>query len=94
MAPDIPTVSEGGVPGYEVIQWSGVLGPAGLPKRIIATLNGEIARIIGEGEIRERLISSGADPGGGSPEQFGALIESEIAKWSRIIKTVTLDALR
>lgn len=94
VAPDIPTVSEAGVPGYEVIQWSGVMGPARLPKSIITRLNGEIARIIGAGEIRERLISSGADPGGGSPEQFGALIKSEIAKWARIIKTVNLNTSR
>jgi tripartite-type tricarboxylate transporter receptor subunit TctC len=94
VAPDIPTVSEAGVPGFEVIQWSGVMAPAGVPKSIITRLNGEIARIIGPGQTRERLISSGADPGGGSPELFGTLIKSEIVKWSRIIKTIHLETLR
>jgi tripartite-type tricarboxylate transporter receptor subunit TctC len=94
VAPDIPTVAEAGVPGFEVIQWSGVLGPAGLPKSIAARLNREIARIIGKGNTRERLIKSGADPGSGSPEQFSALIRSEIAKWSKVVKTVKLDTTR
>ena len=94
VAPDIPTVAESGVPGYEVIQWSGILGPAGLRKDIVVRLNAEVARILGKGEIRERLIGSGADPGSGSPEQFGALIKSEIAKWSRLVKTVRLEAAR
>ena len=94
VAPAIPTVAESGVPGYEVVQWSGVLAPAGTPRDIVARLNREIARIIGKVEIRERLIASGADPGGGTPEQFGALIRSDIAKWSRTLKTVKLDAVR
>ena len=94
VAPTIPTTAEAGVPGYEVIQWSGVLGPAGMPKAVTTKLNTEILRILGRPDIRQRLIDSGADPGSGSPEQFGALIRAEIAKWSKVVKTVKLDIVQ
>jgi tripartite-type tricarboxylate transporter receptor subunit TctC len=94
VASGLPTVAESGVPGYEVVQWSGILGPAGLPNSIVARLNGEIAKVLGKAEIRDRLIASGAEPGGGTPEQFGALIKLDIEKWSRIVKTIKLDTVR
>lgn len=94
VAPGVPTVAESGVPGYEVVQWSGVLGPAGLPGSTVARLNAEIVKVLGKAEIRDRLIASGAEPGGGTPEQFAALIKSDIAKWSRIVKAIKLDTLR
>jgi tripartite-type tricarboxylate transporter receptor subunit TctC len=94
VAPAIPTMIEAGVPGYEVTQWSGVLGPAGLPKRIVARLNGEIGKILAKPEIRDRLLASGAEPGSGSPQQFDAFIKSETAKWSKVVKLVKLDIVR
>lgn len=84
--PEIPTVGESGVPGYEVIQWSGVLAPAGTPKSLVAKLNGDILRALNRTDISERLIESGAEPGSGTPEEFGAFIKAEIAKWSAVIK--------
>ena len=93
VAPDIPTVAEGGVPGYEVIQWSGVLGPSGLPKTIVGILNSELAKIMAKSSIRERLIGSGAEPGGGTSAQFSSLIRSDIAKWSKTLGTVKLDTV-
>jgi tripartite-type tricarboxylate transporter receptor subunit TctC len=84
--PDVPTVAEAGIPGYEVIQWSGVLGPAGMPKAIVAKINGEIERILGRPQVRDRLAGDGAQPGGGPPERFGAFIKTEIDKWSKVIK--------
>ncbi|MES2561710.1 MAG: tripartite tricarboxylate transporter substrate binding protein [Pseudomonadota bacterium] len=93
VAASIPTVSEAGVGGYEVIQWSGVLAPAGMPKAITIRLNEQINRILNGVDMRTRLMDSGADPGGGSPEQFSALIQSEIAKWSKVVKSVKLDGL-
>lgn len=93
VAPGIPTVSEAGISGYEVIQWSGVLGPAKMPQAITIRLNEQINRILVRPDMRTRLMDSGADPGGGTPEQFGALIQSEIAKWSKVVKTVKLDGL-
>jgi tripartite-type tricarboxylate transporter receptor subunit TctC len=88
--PDIPTVAESGVAGYAVIQWSGVLAPAGTPHAIVAKLNAEILRILNRADMRERLIESGAEPGGGTPEEFGAFIKAEIAKWSAVVKSAQL----
>ena len=93
-ASTIPTVSEAGIAGYEVIQWSGVLAPAGLPRTITLKLNDRIGRILARPDIRQRLLDSGADPGGGTPEAFGAMIRSEIAKWSKVVKAVKLDVQR
>jgi tripartite-type tricarboxylate transporter receptor subunit TctC len=94
VAPNIPTVAESGVPGFEVIQWSGILGPAGLPKEIAIKLNGEVNRILARPDMRERFVSGGAEPGSGSAEHFGAFIKSEIAKWSKVVKSVKLDLRR
>ena len=90
--PDIPTVAESGVANYSVIQWSGVLAPAGTPRDIVMKLNGEILRILNRPDLRERLVESGAEPGSGSPEEFGAFIKAEIAKWAAIVKTAQLRA--
>ena len=90
--PEIPTVGESGVAGYAVIQWSGVLAPAGTPRAVVAKLNGEILRVLNRAEMRERLIESGAEPGSGTPEEFGAFIKAEIAKWSAVVKSAQLRA--
>lgn len=84
--PDVPAMAEAGVPGYEVIQWSGVLGPAGMPKDIVAKLNGEIERILVKPQVRDRFAADGAQPGGGPPERLGAFIKAEIVKWTKVIK--------
>lgn len=90
--PEVPTVSESGVTGYSVIQWSGVLAPAGTPRDVVLKLNGEILHILNRAELRERLIESGAEPGSGTPEEFGAFIKAEIAKWSTVVKAAKLGA--
>jgi len=84
--PDVPTVAESGVPNFAVIQWSGVLAPAGTPRPIITRLNAEILRILARPDMRERLIESGAEPGSGTPEDLGAFIKAEIAKWSAVVR--------
>jgi tripartite-type tricarboxylate transporter receptor subunit TctC len=91
--PDVPTVAEAGVPGYEVTQWSGMMAPAGLPKTIVTKLNGEIDRILAKPEVRDRLSADGAQPGGGPPERFGAFIKAEITKWSKVVKGIKLDSV-
>jgi tripartite-type tricarboxylate transporter receptor subunit TctC len=85
-APDIPTIAEAGVPGYEASSWFGVLAPAGTPKEIVNKLSSEIAKILQTPEIKERLLSQGAEPVGNTPDQFAAFIKAETAKWAKVVK--------
>jgi tripartite-type tricarboxylate transporter receptor subunit TctC len=84
--PDLPTVAESGVPGYEAASWYGVLAPAATPRPIVQKLNSEIVRIARTPEVRERLAADGADPVGSSPEEFAAYIKRELARWARVIE--------
>jgi len=88
--PNVPTVAESGLTGYEVTQWSGMLAPAGTPPAIIARLNAEIDKIMQKPLVRERLVADGATPGGGSPEKFATFIKADIAKWSKVVKSAGL----
>jgi tripartite-type tricarboxylate transporter receptor subunit TctC len=85
--PDIPTVAESGFPDFEASSWFGLLGPADLPRDIVAKLQGEVVRVLKIPEIRDTLIAQGADPVGSSPEQFAAYIRGETAKWSKVVKS-------
>ena len=84
--PEVPTVAEAGVAGFESIAAQGIFAPAGTPREIVARLNNEIARIIRMPEIRERWAQLGGTPIEGSPEQFAAWLKSESDKWSRIVR--------
>ncbi|MEO7404443.1 MAG: tripartite tricarboxylate transporter substrate binding protein [Burkholderiales bacterium] len=84
--PDVPTIAEAGLRGYESVQWYGMLAPALTPREIIARLNAEMVRALGTAEVRERLALDGADAVGGTPEAFAAHIRAEIEKWSRVAK--------
>ena len=86
VAPEIPTVAESGVPGYEVTTFYGVSAPAKTPRLIIDRLHGEIVRALNTAELRERLQGLGADPVGNTPEQYTAFMQNEIAKWGKVIK--------
>ncbi len=86
LAPEVPTVDEAGVPGYEISVWFGVVGPAGIPRDIVARLNGEINKILQMPDVRERFQNGGVEPVGGTPEKFGDHLRSEIAKWGRVVK--------
>lgn len=85
--PDIPTMSEAGLAGFEVNSWYGLLAPAGTPREIITRLNTEVARSLKEPDARERFYSIGAEPMGGTPEEFDQYIRAEMAKWAKVIKT-------
>jgi tripartite-type tricarboxylate transporter receptor subunit TctC len=91
-APDIPTMAESGLAGFEVNSWYGLLAPAGTPRDIIQRLNSEVARALREPDARERLYSIGAEPMDGTPEEFAAYIAAEMAKWSKVVKTAGLRA--
>ena len=85
-APDIPTVNESGLPGYEATAWQGVLAPAGTPRDIVVKLNAEIVRILNRPEVKKQLADQGFDTVGSTPEEFGEFIKVEIAKWAKVIK--------
>jgi len=84
---EVPTVAEAGVPGYEVVGWYGIAAPANTPRDVINKLYSEIANILQSPETREKLAADGAEPVGSTPEQFTAFIQSEIDKWSRVVKS-------
>ncbi len=89
--PDVPTVGDT-LKGYEVVNWFGVVVPAATPRDVINRLHGEIVKVLRMPDIRERLSSQGADPVGSSPEEFGAFMKSETAKWARVIKEANIRA--
>ena len=82
--PDVLTVKESGLPGYEVILWHGLIGPKGLPKAIVDRLNGEVNKALKLKETDEQLQNDGVSAGGGTPEQFGATIKREIGVWKKV----------
>ncbi|MGZ5092239.1 MAG: tripartite tricarboxylate transporter substrate binding protein [Burkholderiales bacterium] len=85
-APEVPTVAEAGVPGYEMSQWYGLLAPAGTPSAIVDRLNAEIGKALKHPELRSRFQADGAEPSGSSPQEFGAFFKAEIAKWTRVVQ--------
>lgn len=84
--PDIPTIAEAGVPGYDAVQWFGILAPAGTPREIVTKLHGGVVRALQDAEIRKRFITDGAEPVGSTPEEFAELIRRDTAKWAKVIK--------
>jgi tripartite-type tricarboxylate transporter receptor subunit TctC len=84
--PEVPTIAESGYPRFEVISWWGVLGPAAVPKDIVARLNSEIAKVMASPDARDRIAALGADIMTSTPERFAAYIKSEQAKWGQVIK--------
>ena len=84
--PDVPTIAESGLPGYEASSWFGLLAPAGTPKDVVAKVNGEVARWLASPEAKEKLLSQGANAAGGTPEDFARHIAAETAKWQQVVK--------
>jgi tripartite-type tricarboxylate transporter receptor subunit TctC len=84
--PDIPTIAESGLPGFEATSWFGVLAPAGTPPDIVKRLNGEIDKWLQSPEAKDKLLAQGAVAAGGSPEDFAGYIRSETDKWAKVIK--------
>ncbi len=86
LAPELPTIAESGLKGFEVKSWNGVVVPAGTPKEIIARLNTEIVRILRQPELREKFLVQGVELVPTTPEEFGAFIKQDIAKWAKVIQ--------
>ena len=85
-APELPTVAESGLPGFESVPWYGVLGPAGMPRALVAKLNAEISRALSAPDMRERFVAQGIDLQSSTPDEFAALIKSEIVKWRKVVR--------
>lgn len=85
-APDIPTVAEAGVPGYDANSWFGVFAPTGTPPAVIARVHGELIKILKAPDVRERLASFGAEPVGTDPAQFATFFRNEVAKWGKVVR--------
>ncbi len=85
-APDVPTISEAGVPGYEAVQWYGMAAPANTPREVITRLNREMVTILQMPDVKEKFAADGADTAGTSPEEFGRYIKSETEKWQKVAK--------
>jgi len=86
LEPALPTMSESGVPGYEVVGWQGLFAVAGTPHEIVARLQAEVAKVLRLPEVRERLAGLGADGVGSSPEEFAAFVRAEYARWGSVIR--------
>jgi tripartite-type tricarboxylate transporter receptor subunit TctC len=84
-APDVPTLAESGYAGFDVLSWYGVLAPAGTPAEVVRKLNGEINAIVQAPDVRARLVALGAEPTGGTPEQFAATIRADTARWAKVV---------
>lgn len=84
--PDLPTIAESGFPGFDASSWFGLVGPAGLPREIAIRISGDVARVLARPEMREKFIQQGADPVGSTPEEFGAYMRAETAKWAPLVK--------
>jgi tripartite-type tricarboxylate transporter receptor subunit TctC len=91
-APEIPTIAEQGVPGFDATQWYGLVAPAGTPRAIVDRLNAESTRILRGDRLRPRLEAEGADPAPGTPEQFRDLIVAERARWGELIRAANVRA--
>jgi len=84
--PEVPTLSEAGLPGYEIVSWQAVFAPAGTPQPVVQRLATEIGKIINDPEVKSRLAGLGVEPSGAGPAELGALQKSEVAKWAKLIK--------
>ena len=91
-APDIPTVVESGVPGYEASSWFAFLAPVGTPKSVVERLNAEALKVLRTAELREVLVRQGMDPAGSTPAEADAYLRAEIAKWTRVVKEAGIKA--
>ncbi len=89
-APDVPTVAESGIPGYDFDVWYGMLFPAGTPREIVGRANAEINRVLKSPALAQRFAAVGLEPAGNRPEEFGRMIHSEIAKWHKVVKAANI----
>jgi len=84
--PEVPTIAEAALPGFEAVGWYGILAPAGTPREIVGRLSAEIVKIVQSAEMQERIVKDGSDPVGSTPEQFATFIRNEMTKWGKVVR--------
>jgi tripartite-type tricarboxylate transporter receptor subunit TctC len=91
--PDVPTIAEAGYPKLASEDWAGILVKSGTPAPVVARLNAALGKVLKTDRVREAFAKLGTDPGGGTPESFGALVQAEVGHWARVIKSagITID---
>jgi tripartite-type tricarboxylate transporter receptor subunit TctC len=92
MVPDIPTIAEPGLKGFDANNWYGLLAPAKTPKAIVAKLNAEVVKVLGMQDIKQYLFNQGLDPAPTTPDEFGAYIKSEMSKWAKVVRAAGASA--
>ncbi len=85
-APDVPTVAEAGVPGYDYVSWLGLVGPAGMPRDLVMRINADTNRLLQTAEVKDRFDKLGTVPVGGTPEEFGAYVRTQVATWHKVVR--------
>ena len=92
ISPDLPTVAESGLPGFEMVAWQGLLAPRATPPALVRFLNGEMVALVRQPEVRRQLSAEGGEPVGNSPEEFARWLKTEIAKWTKVVKAANIQA--
>jgi len=90
--PEVPTIAEAGVPGFEVNVWYGLLAPRGTPRKIIMKISEDVSRIVKTPEVRERFAALGADAEGTTPAEFSNYFRGDVAKWAKVVKATKLSS--
>ena len=91
LLPDLPTMGEAGFPAVEVLNWQGIIGPKGLPAEIVRTLNAAGNKALQDPDVRAKMLEQGNEIGGGTPEQFAALIKAEAPRWAKVVRDAKID---
>jgi len=89
--PELPTVAESGVPGYEAVGWFGLLAPAATPQAVVAKLSRDVRAVLAQSDVREKMHALGADPSGNSPEEFARFIRADQVKWAKLMKQAGIN---
>jgi tripartite-type tricarboxylate transporter receptor subunit TctC len=91
LLPDLPTMAEQGFPEVEVQNWQGLVGPKGMPADLVKLLNGAMNKALQDPEVKEKILSQGNEMGGGTPEQFAALIKAEAPRWGKVVRDAKIE---